>query len=59
MESNLRKIRVYSNATDDRLDYNKKYVFHHWIDQRTALIECVESGFLMEIFYDGNFNFEV
>jgi hypothetical protein len=55
----MRSIRVYSNALDERLDYNKEYVFHHWIDKRTALIEVVENGFLMEIVYDGNFNFNV
>jgi hypothetical protein len=54
-----RSIRVYSNATDTRLDYNKEYVFHHWISKRKALIEVVENGYLMEVKYDGNFDFNV
>lgn len=54
-----RSIRVYSNATDTRLDYDKEYVFHHWISKRKALIEIVENGFLMEVKYSGNFNFKV
>ena len=55
----MRSIRVYSNPIDERLDYTKEYVFHHWIDKRTALIEVVENGYLMEVVYDGNFNFKV
>ena len=55
----MRSIRVYSNPIDERLDYTKDYVFHHWIDKRTALIEIVENGYLMEVVYDGNFNFKV
>lgn len=52
-----RKIRVYSNANDTRLDYNRTYLFHHWISKRTALIEVEENGYLMEVKYEGNFNF--
>lgn len=52
-----RKLRVYSNSNDTRLDYNKTYYFHHWISKRTALIEEESSGYLMEVKYEGNFNF--
>lgn len=52
-----RKIRVYSNAINISLDYTKEYVFHHWVNKRTALIEMVETGFLLEVEYYGNFNF--
>ena len=55
----MRSIRVYSNPIDERLDYTKEYVFHHWIDKRTALIEMVENGYLMEVIYEGTFNFKV
>jgi len=55
----MRSIRVYSNPIDERLDYKKEYVFHHWLDKRTALIEVVENGYLIEVVYDGNFNFKV
>jgi len=55
----MRSIRVYSNPIDERLDYTKEYVFHHWLDKRTALIEVVENGYLMEVVYDGNFNLKV
>jgi hypothetical protein len=55
----MRSIRVYSNPIDERLDYTKKYIFHHWLDKRTALIEVFENGYLMEVVYDGNFNFKV
>lgn len=53
-----RKIRVYSNAEDERLDYNKSYLFHHWTSKRKALIEVEENGYLMEVKYEGNFNFQ-
>jgi len=55
----MRSIRVYSNPIDERLDYTKEYVFHHWVSKRTALIEVVENGYLMEVKYKGNFNFKV
>jgi hypothetical protein len=55
----LRQIKVYSNPTDERLDYTKEYVFHHWLNKKTALIEMVENGYLMEVKYEGNFNFAV
>lgn len=53
----MRNIRTYSNPLDERLKYNKEYIFHHWITRTKALIEEVESGFLMEVKYNGNFNF--
>ena len=49
-------ISVYSNADDERLDYRKDYVFHHFVSKRKALIEDKESGQLMEVHY-GNFKF--
>ena len=50
-----RDIQVYSNASDDRLNYSKSYWFHNWIDPTTALIED-EQGKLLEVKYD-NFRF--
>lgn len=55
----VRSICIYCNPLDDRLDYTKEHVFHHWVGKRIALIEIVENGFLMEVKYQGNFNFNV
>jgi len=52
----VRSISVYSNCDDERLDYQKDYVFHHFVSKRKALIEDKESGKLMEVHY-GNFRF--
>jgi hypothetical protein len=52
----VRIISVYSNAEDERLDYRKDYIFHHFVSKRKALIEDKESGQLMEVHY-GNFKF--
>jgi hypothetical protein len=52
----VRSIFVYSNAEDERLDYRKDYVFHHFVSKRKALIEDKESGKLMEVNYQ-NFKF--
>jgi hypothetical protein len=52
----VRSISVYSNCEDERLDYRKDYVFHHFISKRKALIEDEESGKLMEVHY-ANFKF--
>tara|TARA_R110000796_G_C14433930_1_gene421478 strand:+ start:610 stop:867 length:258 start_codon:yes stop_codon:yes gene_type:complete len=53
----VRTISVYSNAEDERLDYRKKYVFHHFVGKRKALIENKESGELLEVHYE-NFKFD-
>jgi len=52
----MRSISVYSNAEDQRLDYRKKYVFHHFVSKRKALIEDKQSGELIEVKYC-NFKF--
>jgi hypothetical protein len=52
----VRSISVYSNCEDERLDYRKDYVFHHFVSKRKALIEDKESGKLMEVHYS-NFRF--
>ena len=57
MENNkIRKIQVYSNCSDERLDYRKDYWFHHWLDKKLALIED-EKGELLEVKYE-NFRFD-
>jgi hypothetical protein len=53
----VRSISVYSNCEDERLDYRKDYVFHHFVSKRKALIEDKESGELMEVHYE-NFRFD-
>lgn len=52
-----RKIQVYSNCEDDRLDHNKSYIFHHFVSKRKALIEEKNSGILLVVRYN-NFRFE-
>lgn len=52
----VRSISVYSNCDDERLDYRKNYVFHHFVSKRKALIEDEESGKLIEVHYS-NFKF--
>ena len=52
----MRKIQIYSNAIDERLDYNKEYMFHHFVSKRKALIEDVKTGKLYEVHYI-NFKF--
>jgi len=54
----MRKISVYSNCDDSNLDYRKEYVFHHWIAKKTALIEDIETGKLLEVKYK-HFRFHV
>jgi hypothetical protein len=56
IDSVVRSISVYSNCEDERLDYRKDYVFHHFVSKRKALIEDKESGKLMEVHYS-NFRF--
>ena len=51
-----RNISVYSNAEDERLDYQKDYVFHHFVSKRKTLIENIETGQLLEVHYT-NFKF--
>lgn len=55
-KNNIRKIQVWSNCEDDRLDYRKKYNFHHWMETNIALIEDLETGQLLEVNYK-NFRF--
>lgn len=52
----MRKIQIYSNAIDERLDYKKEYTFHHFVNKREALIEDVKTGKLYEVHYI-NFKF--
>lgn len=52
----VRSISVYSSCDDERLDYRKNYVFHHFVSKRKALIEDKESGKLIEVHYS-NFKF--
>lgn len=56
ISSVVRSISVYSNCEDERLDYRKNYLFHHFVSKRKALIEDKESGKIMEVHYS-NFRF--
>ena len=52
----VRKIQMFSNAQDERVDCRKEYWFHHWLTPRKALIED-ESGKLLAVKWEGNFSF--
>lgn len=53
----VREVQVYSNATDERLDYRKRYWFHKWLNSTRAVIED-EEGNIMKVQQHGNFKFK-